>query len=76
MCFYLPDGGSVGHAGRVGTLIMRIVERFLIRGDLILPKDPVVAQLGHPFIKQVLSFNLKGRMGKKAHACCFQRYFY
>lgn len=38
---------------------MRIVEGFLICGNLILPIDPVVTQLGHPFIKQVLLFNLK-----------------
>lgn len=69
-CLYLSDGGAVGHARRVGALIVRIVEGFLIRGDLILLIDPVVTQLGHPFIKQVLLFNLKGRMRKNAHTFC------
>lgn len=55
---YLSDGGAVGHAGRVGALVVGIVEAFLVRGDLVLPVDPVVPQLGHPLIKQVLLFNL------------------
>lgn len=70
VCFYLSDGGAVGHAGGVGALIVRIVEGFLVRGDLILPIDAMVTQLGHPFIKQVLLFNLKGRMVKNTHAFC------
>lgn len=60
---YLSDGGVVGHAGRVGAPIVRVVEGFLIRGDLVLTKDPVVTQFAHPFIKQVLLFDLKGEEG-------------
>lgn len=59
---YLPDGGAVGHAGRVGALVVRIVEAFLVRGDLVLPVDAVVPQLGHPLIEQVLLFNLGGSL--------------
>lgn len=72
VCLYLSDGGAVGHARRVWALIVRIVEGFLIRGDLILPIDPVVTQLGHPFIKQVLLFNLKGGKVKNTQVFYFQ----
>lgn len=70
LCFYLSDGGAVGHARGVEALVVRIVEGFLIRGNLVLPIDPVVTQLGHPLIKQVLLFKLKRCVGKNAHALC------
>lgn len=40
---------------------MGIVEGLLVRvhGDLVLPVEAMVTQLRHPFIKQLLRFNLQ-----------------
>lgn len=53
---YLSDRGTLSHAGGVGRGVVGIVEGLLVRvhGNLILPIEPMVAQLGHPFIKQLL----------------------
>lgn len=60
---YLSDGSALSHAGRVGGGVVGIVEGLLVRahGNLILPIEPVVSQFGHPFIKQLLRFNLQSR---------------
>lgn len=59
VCLYLLDGGGVRHARRVGVPSERIADDLLIRGNLLLPIDPMVTQHGHPIIKMLLFIKLK-----------------
>lgn len=60
---YLSDGGTLRHARGVGGGVVGIVEGLVgrVRGNLILPIESMVAQLGNPFIKQLLGLNLESR---------------
>ncbi len=53
---YLSDRGNISHARGVGGGVVGIAEGLLARvhGNLILPIEPMVTQLGHPFIKLLL----------------------
>lgn len=53
---HLPQGGSLSYARGVGGGVHGVEEGFLVgtHGNLILPIEPMVAQLGNPFVKQLL----------------------
>ena len=53
---YLPDRGTLSHTRGAGGGVVGVVEGLLVRvhGNLILPIEPMVTQLRHPFIKELL----------------------
>lgn len=67
---YLPDGCVLSLARRVGGGVVGIVEGLLVRvhGDLVLPIEAMVTQLRHPFIKQLLRFNLQSTHHNQNHS--------
>lgn len=64
---YLSDRGALSQARGAGGGVVRIVEGLLVRvhGNFILPIESMVTQFGHPFIKQLLRFNLPSRYGNQ-----------
>lgn len=58
---YLPERRVLSLAGGARGRVVGIVEGLVagVHGDLVLPIEAVVAQLGHPLIEQFLRFNLQ-----------------